>query len=183
MIATGGANAAVVVTFDNPAGDSIRNAVVPSFSNQGLTFTSSGTFMGIWNLSPNSNGTNSNVFAGFDTGDFETITRTGGGNFSLYSFDMTISWYDTNPLEVVTINGSPIVLAQGLNTFNFGTNFENISSVVITGVPSNTGYWSLDNIVYSAVPEPATWAMLILGFFGIGATLRSSRRKVATASA
>jgi hypothetical protein len=28
-----------------------------------------------------------------------------------------------------------------------------------------------------AVPEPSTWAMLILGFFGVGAAIRSARRK------
>jgi hypothetical protein len=29
----------------------------------------------------------------------------------------------------------------------------------------------------SAAPEPATWAMLLLGFFGLGAVLRTARRK------
>ena len=28
----------------------------------------------------------------------------------------------------------------------------------------------------AVIPEPATWAMMILGFFGMGATLRSRRR-------
>jgi hypothetical protein len=28
------------------------------------------------------------------------------------------------------------------------------------------------------VPEPATWAMLMIGFFGIGGVLRSPRRKL-----
>jgi len=32
-----------------------------------------------------------------------------------------------------------------------------------------------------AVPEPATWAMMILGFLGVGAVLRTRRRQVATA--
>jgi hypothetical protein len=31
--------------------------------------------------------------------------------------------------------------------------------------------------ITSAVPEPATWAMMLVGFFGAGAALRSNRRK------
>lgn len=33
------------------------------------------------------------------------------------------------------------------------------------------------------VPEPATWAMMLLGFFGLGAMARSSRRRAALATA
>ncbi len=35
----------------------------------------------------------------------------------------------------------------------------------------------LDNVtVFSAVPEPATWAMMLLGFFGMAFAIRSNRR-------
>jgi hypothetical protein len=37
----------------------------------------------------------------------------------------------------------------------------------------------IDNVnlnVAGAVPEPASWAMVLIGFFGLGATLRSRRR-------
>ena len=40
----------------------------------------------------------------------------------------------------------------------------------------------LDNVSVTAVPEPAAWAMMIVGFFGLGALLRS-RRKSAKAAA
>ena len=33
----------------------------------------------------------------------------------------------------------------------------------------------------SAVPEPATWAMMLIGFAGLGFALRQSRRKVSFA--
>jgi PEP-CTERM motif-containing protein len=33
----------------------------------------------------------------------------------------------------------------------------------------------------SAVPEPATWAMMLLGFAGLGFAFRQSRRKVSFA--
>jgi hypothetical protein len=35
----------------------------------------------------------------------------------------------------------------------------------------------------TAVPEPATWGMMILGFGGIGAMVRNSRRRQAVATA
>jgi hypothetical protein len=34
----------------------------------------------------------------------------------------------------------------------------------------------LDNVSVSAVPEPATWAMMLLGFFGMAFAIRSNRR-------
>jgi PEP-CTERM motif len=33
----------------------------------------------------------------------------------------------------------------------------------------------------NAVPEPATWAMMLLGFAGLGFAFRQSRRKVSMA--
>ena len=47
---------------------------------------------------------------------------------------------------------------------------------------SGTGY-SVDVQYLGAVPEPATWAFLTLGFLGVGAALRSdtARRKLAVA--
>lgn len=35
---------------------------------------------------------------------------------------------------------------------------------------------SLDNAVTGAVPEPATWAMMLLGFGGMGVALRRRKR-------
>jgi len=57
------------------------------------------------------------------------------------------------------------------------------------GIPAGgTSFFSLESspssitqgggiLVGGAVPEPAIWAMLLIGFFGIGGALRSSRRE------
>jgi hypothetical protein len=37
--------------------------------------------------------------------------------------------------------------------------------------------------IFADVPEPATWAMLLFGFFGVGFTVRSARRKNSVAVA
>lgn len=41
---------------------------------------------------------------------------------------------------------------------------------------------SLDNFVLSAVPEPSSWAMMIVGMFGLGALMRTARRRQAVAA-
>jgi hypothetical protein len=37
---------------------------------------------------------------------------------------------------------------------------------------------ALDNVSVTAVPEPATWAMMILGFFGLGFVARRRKSKL-----
>ena len=50
--------------------------------------------------------------------------------------------------------------------------FDNLS--IGARIRGNQGF---NNPNTGAVPEPSTWAMLILGFFGVGAAIRSARRK------
>jgi hypothetical protein len=61
-----------------------------------------------------------------------------------------------------------------------------ITSLSIEAVQSASFLWpTVDNLTLaqagiSAVPEPATWAMMILGFFGVG-YMTYRRRKQSTA--
>jgi len=80
------------------------------------------------------------------------------------------SWYDLQSVAP-PLPGAPLTPA------NFGTdgvcdvagaNGDCSQSFAINGTPSGIG----------GVPEPATWAMMLVGFFGLGAVLRSSRRKL-----
>jgi len=41
----------------------------------------------------------------------------------------------------------------------------------------------IDNVVVTTVPEPATWAVMLVGFAGMGAALRGARRQQARAAA
>jgi hypothetical protein len=52
-------------------------------------------------------------------------------------------------------------------TFTFNTNGDPAKDIVIDRV----------FVVAGGVPEPMTWAMLLVGFFGLGAVVRSARRK------
>jgi len=65
----------------------------------------------------------------------------------------------------------------------WGTAGENFQSITLE---SRSNSFEIDNLAVRnmassmiAVPEPATWAMMILGFGGVGATLRKRRGLVA----
>lgn len=63
------------------------------------------------------------------------------------------------------------VSGQGINSlaFNFDPAVENAKQFRVEGV--------------SAVPEPTTWALMIMGFGAVGSMVRHSRRKLASAAA
>jgi hypothetical protein len=94
---------------------------------------------------------NADVFPGvFSTGGtVDTGTLANGNGFSTYSLSF----------RAVT-DGSTQVFFDTTEDGNVGPLLDNVSLDV------------------SAAPEPATWAMLLLGFFGIGGMLRLSRRTV-----
>lgn len=48
--------------------------------------------------------------------------------------------------------------------------------IKVAGATSANGYSYLGRPVGSAVPEPATWAMMLMGFLGLGAAVRARRR-------
>ncbi|MBL8554525.1 MAG: PEP-CTERM sorting domain-containing protein [Phenylobacterium sp.] len=52
---------------------------------------------------------------------------------------------------------------------------------IITAPNSPNSQRSASPTIGTAVPEPGTWALMILGFGGAGAVLRTQRRKLATA--
>lgn len=183
-----------VITFDDPASNAEVGLLFDpikgrgfSYSTGGLTFTSRGGFMIIQDGSiPNSNGTNSLNFTpwvpyeGSHSPRVE-ITRTDGGVFDLISIDMTISscgWYGCDAAETIFVNGSPIVITQGMQTFTLG--LTDVSVVAIYGViDADDTWWALDNVVAAVpVPEPRTYIMLLIGLGLIGFTMR---RKKSTA--
>jgi len=60
-------------------------------------------------------------------------------------------------------------------TFHFSA----AESAALTGITlsSNTNAFELDNLIFgSAAPEPATWAMMLVGFGAVGVALRRRQR-------
>lgn len=102
-----------------------------------------------------------------DFGDFGSITGDGGlsGTFDLSGFD--IEYYAVKA-------GNAFVLYEYLGndgTGNWAVGGRNgLSHVSFFGTPRVPG----------GVPEPGTWAMMLLGFGGIGYSMRSRRRRGTT---
>lgn len=85
---------------------------------------------------------------------------------------------DDNP--TVGLSGFTIALTTGTNYFFVGSGFDNLDFGDFSLNVSGPGIATFDRIS-AAVPEPTTWAMLLLGFGGIGYSMRRSRWKTATA--
>ena len=102
--------------------------------------------------------------------------------------------YFTSPTST-DVNGSTIVECNGFGgcAYNYpGISFSSfVSQYASTGLSYVTldvdaGYssrqqitvsnFSLNGTTFGAVPEPTTWAMMLLGFGGIGLAMRRSRR-------
>jgi choice-of-anchor C domain-containing protein len=95
---------------------------------------------------------------------------------------VAISSADGSQLQTntFTVTGSDSHSSMGWQayTYNFtaATNSTTLSFASATG----TAYGpALDNVSVAGVPEPASWAMMLLGFGGLGAVLRRQRRPVA----
>ena len=83
----------------------------------------------------------------------------------------------------LSVTGGPI---QQTDWQSYGANFSvqsgDILSFSAIGTNDSLGGY-IDNITISAGPEPATWAMMIIGFASAGSMVRSARRNQALAVA
>ncbi|MES2897868.1 MAG: PEPxxWA-CTERM sorting domain-containing protein [Pseudomonadota bacterium] len=129
-----------------------------------------------------------------------------GGGSATITFLSAVSgfqfdWGSIDDYNILTINstGADPVIIPGLNFTNpangnqvspgtnglfsvYGNAGEKFNSITLT---SRTNSFEIDNLATptSAIPEPATWAMMIVGFGAVGGVLRSSRRRQALAYA
>lgn len=87
----------------------------------------------------------------------------------LNGYDVTLTGAE---LAAGAFNGNQSVGRR--MTYNFGG--DQVTQVIFSSAENS---FELDNIAVSAVPEPATWAMMIAGFGMAGAALR--RRRVTPA--
>lgn len=86
------------------------------------------------------------------------------------------TWVDFETLGFVGVDGNPNALINnGWLTLKFD---RGVSSIDLTA-----GYNSFEiSKIAIPVPEPSTWAMMVLGFGGAGAMLRMRRRSLAIAA-
>jgi hypothetical protein len=160
-------SSASVVTFeDQPSG------TPTTFTSGGLTFTSPSGIGYVWAAGSGKadNGTN-NLIIGYNS--TITITKTGGGTFTLTQLDAGLSWYTGEDSYNLTVNGTDVItLGNTFKTYSF-EDLTNVTSVILTST-LNDGYLGVDNIVYEddQVPEPANLLLLGIGTIGLVVTHR-----------
>lgn len=74
---------------------------------------------------------------------------------------------------------APGVGAINYQKFSYGFTATGATTIGFFNGTTGDNYAGLDDVSLTAVPEPATWAMMILGFFGMGSMVRRRRAAIA----
>ena len=122
-----------------------------------------------------------------DTFNFNLLTNGIGSGGVTATFS---SLKNMIKLTYVAINGKSIDIDTSLKTGFTSVEASNINlfagpnSIVIRGTAAkNASYGGNITFTPSAVPEPATWAMLLVGFGMMGASMRYRRKSTAVSFA
>jgi hypothetical protein len=103
----------------------------------------------------------------FTPGETATVSVLVDGNI-YKAFKDPDGVFDANSVLLTTLVDNTFSHGQfGLYDFDAAMSFSNLT---VSG-----------SLVSGAVPEPSTWAMMLLGFAGLGFAFRESRRKVSFA--
>jgi hypothetical protein len=157
----------------------------------GFSGVSDTTFGKLYGFNVTQGGSRWFGFPSFLPSGAATFTFTGQTKaFGFYTTGVQTSF--TAAIIVSLIDGStssfnlPLNVNGGVSYFGIvdDTPFTSVS-IVNTSQPGQSDAWGIDNISYNLVlrphddivPEPASWAMLVMGFGLVGATMR--RRKAA----
>jgi len=187
---------ATIINFDNLASGAV---VTNQYAAQGITFSSAGgkqilvTAQSIYQSTPPNflcTGTTGIDCTGTVIFNFTTpvrnLTFDAVGNQNAIGTPFALA--DIYQNGILSVSNLSLFVSQGnlLPDHQDLSAYANITGVVIHNNtdPAGTGYdtISFTPSVTNSVPEPATWAMMLTGFGGLGAMLRSRRRLALTAA-
>ena len=157
-VITGGGQ---TLTPPDSTGFNVKVTDGPTGINDNITFIIAGT-SGITDaqISTVLNGTSQNI-------NFTSMTLDGLYSFVKTQGDPLAEAWQCCGTSVATL--ASVTLAPGTHTINIQGN-------LLGTVGSYAG--TINVLTAPGVPEPATWAMMLVGFAGIGLTMRSRRRPV-----
>jgi hypothetical protein len=198
MALTGTANATISITSITPGTDPYSGpAPTYDFDTVGTTPTTSGggvittgTSSGLYAQPYGSVGNYYSV--GPSTSSPGLIDLTGFGDI----FSLSLLWGSVDSYNTLYFLDSGLNILQsfsGNDIFNpangnqtdpntnpvvlFSLDGGSESSFAWLGMTSTQNAFEIDDIAVNGVPEPGTWAMMLLGFGAIGFAMRRSRRK------
>ena len=157
-------------------------------SANGLTLSPDGGFF--LAADPNfQNGSISQIITGLNVGyQYQVSFWYAGAQQLGYTGGTTEGWNVTfggNTLSTNTLNTGSHGFSgwQQANLVFVANNTSQTLSFLATGGPSAAlpPFALLDGVNVQVVPEPTTWALMIMGFGGVGALVRNRRRQAALA--
>jgi len=177
LIANVGSASATTITFDGIA----ASGSFASYNNgpltlSGATFTGDGSIFVIDPAYYGGSYPNGGYLTIDYAGSTDTLTVSLPGGVNSVSFDFGGLFGGGPVVADVSLNGGlatsitapdSITGTNALDHFSFSSGSA-ISTVTLT-LPDSPQYNAIDNFSFAGgVPEPSTWAMMVLGFLGIG---------------
>lgn len=179
----------LVVSFDAPSAFGIANSttgdvITAAGSIGGVRAAPAGTPAGNVYQSIGTGGSSTFDFTQFTGGRGLTSASFYWGSVDAYNF---VDLIDAGGSIIRTISGSDLPQFNGdqsaaITNRRVFFNFAPEETVTALRLRSTGMAFEFDNIAAAgAVPEPQSWAMLIMGFGLVGATMRRPRRKTVSA--
>ena len=194
-IGSGGAGTGPLTTgtFYNVPGNSLTlNSITFASSNSGENINSASFYN---QFPPTIDITNQYLVNGFPPDDSTlplTLTITLPSAVTAFALDFSALFANTTATFTLSNGFSTSVVANDYSDPNLGTQFLGFLSTtpfstITLSVPAGETSWVVEDVTTgtaTSVPEPSTWAMMLVGFLGLGyAGYRGSRKKSAAAVA
>jgi len=167
--ATGNNQFADILAFNLTGASGVTGSVLdPAGGNAGggnaLTFSTAGGFQNGWT----------------PTFQYSVLSADSSPPPNFFAGPLTLRIQATNALTVANLSGNTVTtLPGGPFTIFAATDLINTG----TGKTGPVGATQTITTLTGGIPEPASWALMIMGFGGIGASLRARRRVSAAATA